>query len=56
MAFNVARHAVDDVRHGYAGVSVVSVVVDDGGGVDATILAEGPEPLVPVDMSVQVST
>jgi hypothetical protein len=41
MTFDVSCHAVDDVRHGYTGVGLVRVAVDNGGFVDGAIHGEG---------------
>lgn len=51
MALNITGHAVDDVGQGYAGVSVVRVVVDNRRRVDFAGACERPETLVPVDMT-----
>jgi hypothetical protein len=40
VTFNVSCHAIDDVRHGYTGVSLVGIAVDDGGFVDGAVRGE----------------
>jgi hypothetical protein len=40
VTFNVSSHAVDDVCHGYTGVGLVSVAVDNGGFVDGAVRGE----------------
>lgn len=54
VALDIAGHAVDNVGHGLAGVGLVSVVVDDGGGVDLAV-SEREKALVPVDVTGEVS-
>nr|POE86430.1 hypothetical protein CFP56_46614 [Quercus suber] len=54
VGFDVAGHAVDDVRHGRARVGAVGGVVDDRRRVDGAVGAERPEPLVPVDVAGEV--
>lgn len=39
VGFDVASHAVDDVRHGDAGIGIVGVVVKDGGFVYGAVCA-----------------
>lgn len=51
VALDIARHAVDDVGHGLAGVGAVGVVVHNGGVVDGAVLAEGVQALVPVNVA-----
>lgn len=51
MAFDVARHAVNKVRHGCAGVGIVGIVVGDGNRVDIAIRGKREETLVPVDVA-----
>lgn len=52
--FNVTGHTVDDVSHGLARVGPVGVVVDDGAHVDGTVVANGEDTLVPVDVAREV--
>jgi hypothetical protein len=53
VTLNVARHTVDDVRHGDPRVRVVGVVVLDRRHVDRA-LAHGEHALVPVDVAGEV--
>ena len=51
VAFNVSSHAVDDVRHRYAFVGIIGVIVDDGGCVNGAIRREREQTLVPVNVA-----
>jgi hypothetical protein len=40
VTFNVSCHAIDDVCHGYTGVGLVRVAVDDGGFINGAVRGE----------------
>jgi hypothetical protein len=51
MALNVTGHTIDNMRHGHAGVGVISVVVDDRGRINVAGLSKGPETLIPMNVT-----
>ena len=51
VAFNVSSHAVDDVRHRHASVSIVGIIINDRGCVDGAVYREREYTLVPVNMT-----
>jgi hypothetical protein len=51
VTLDVACHAVDEVGHGDASISVVSVSVDNRGIVNDAAGGERPHALIPMDMT-----
>ena len=50
VGLDVAGRSVNNMRHGFAGIRVERVVVDDGTGVDSLVGTEREESLIPVDV------
>ena len=51
VALDVACHAVGDVSHGDAGISVVGVSIDNRGVINCAARRERPHALVPMNMT-----
>lgn len=51
MTFDIARHAIDDMGQGFAGVGQVGVIVYNGGCINCAVGLQRPQALVPMDMT-----